>query len=73
MNNQLIKRKPPLNGSFPLDHHGDCKEFVKEYLACLQRSSEDQEPCLDLISKYLACRKEKGLLEEDDARAYGIE
>lgn len=61
-----------MNGSFPLDHHGDCQTVVKEYLACLQRNKEEQTPCKELAQVYFECRKQKGLLNPDDARVLGL-
>lgn len=68
-----LARKPPLNGSFPLDHAGECKQLVSDYLACLQRHGEEQTPCQDLIQQYLRCRKAHGLLKEHDAAVWGID
>jgi len=73
MNSQPISRKPPINGSFPLDHTGKCKEMMLDYIRCLQQNNEAQTPCEPMIKRYLECRKESGLLNENDDKILGIE
>lgn len=31
-----VPPKPPLKGSFPLDHDGDCKSLMQQYMDCLK-------------------------------------
>jgi len=72
MNSHPISRKPPLNGSFPLDHDGKCKALVRSYLICLQKHKEEQTPCKDLITAYLNCRRDSGLLNPHDEQFLGL-
>jgi len=67
-----IRRKPPINGSFPLDHGGACQDLVKGYLRCLATNGNAQEPCKHLIKAYLECRAKKGLLKENDEAVLGL-
>lgn len=57
---------PPDRGSFPLDHEGECKKFMTDYLACLKTSRGDNQPCRLHSKRYLACRMDRGLMEKDD-------
>ncbi|KAF2858001.1 hypothetical protein K470DRAFT_260284 [Piedraia hortae CBS 480.64] len=51
---------PPERGSFPLDHEGECKHMMKEYLRCLkQKRGVQDEECRHLAKNYLSCRMEK--------------
>ncbi|KAI3626678.1 COX19 [Malassezia furfur] len=50
---------PPERGSFPLDHYGDCKDVMKEYLQCLKANKNDNGACRHLSKKYLQCRMDK--------------
>ena len=67
-----LLRKPPINGSFPLDHDGQCKTVVGRYLKCLQEHAADQTPCRALAKIYLACRMDRGLMERDEWSALGF-
>ncbi|CAG8478522.1 10065_t:CDS:2 [Ambispora gerdemannii] len=50
---------PPERGSFPLDHEGECKKLVKEYLECLKQNKSDNGACRHLSKAYLECRMKK--------------
>lgn len=67
-----MQRKPPLNGSFPLDHSGKCRDAVLQYLACLASNREEQTPCKQLLALYLQCRRDKHLLNNQDEAILGI-
>lgn len=51
--------KPPLYGSFPLDHNGECASLMKTYLKCLQEYHHEQSPCKNVAKAYLECRMER--------------
>ncbi|KAM0750284.1 hypothetical protein T439DRAFT_326240 [Meredithblackwellia eburnea MCA 4105] len=55
--------KPPDRGSFPLDHDGECKEYMKRYLNCMKTAKSQSTDCRQLSKEYLGCRMDKGLME----------
>ncbi|KAI0274865.1 hypothetical protein BC834DRAFT_850053 [Gloeopeniophorella convolvens] len=63
---------PPNRGSFPLDHYGECKQFMTEYLECLKKNSSTSTECRHLNRDYLNCRMHKGLMEKDDWKNLGL-
>jgi len=74
MTNQRFSiKEAPILGSFPLDHEGDCKALVGEYLTCLKGPMGPNGGCKKLIKKYLECRIKNGLMDEiDDWRMVGL-
>ncbi|GAA5822873.1 hypothetical protein JCM11251_004408 [Rhodosporidiobolus azoricus] len=54
---------PPARGSFPLDHDGECKEYMMRYLKCMKQNKQSSSDCRHLSKEYLACRMDKGLME----------
>jgi cytochrome c oxidase assembly protein subunit 19 len=71
-NNQVLIRKPPINGSFPLDHDGECRNIVKKYLECLKQSCSDQGACRELAKVYFSCRMASGLMDKEEWRYLGF-
>jgi len=67
-----VQAKPPERGVFPLDHDGECKAHMKDFLACLRQSNSDHFPCRHLSAKYLECRMEKELMAKDDLNNIGL-
>ncbi|KNE72171.1 hypothetical protein AMAG_16658 [Allomyces macrogynus ATCC 38327] len=63
---------PPERGSFPLDHDGECKSIMKDYLACMRKSGGSSTKCRDLSKKYLECRMERGLMAPDKMENLGF-
>ncbi|KAI0768632.1 hypothetical protein BD413DRAFT_479070 [Trametes elegans] len=63
---------PPDRGSFPLDHYGECKQFMQAYLDCLRTNGSNSTPCRHLNRDYLECRMARGLMERDDWRNLGL-
>ncbi|KAI0052909.1 hypothetical protein FA95DRAFT_1553210 [Auriscalpium vulgare] len=63
---------PPNRGSFPLDHYGECKVFMTQYLDCLRKNSSTSTECRHLNRDYLACRMQKGLMDQDDFKNLGL-
>ncbi|CEQ39802.1 hypothetical protein JCM21900_005234 [Sporobolomyces salmonicolor] len=64
---------PPLKGSFPLDHEGECKEYMTRYLKCMKDNKQQSTECRHLSKSYLACRMDKGLMERTDWDALGFQ
>ena len=58
---------PPEKGSFPLDHDGECKAVMMNYLACIKkkRGTNDAD-CRELAKSYLVCRMDHNLMAKDD-------
>ncbi|EIW71182.1 cytochrome c oxidase assembly protein COX19 [Tremella mesenterica] len=67
-----LKVSPPDRGSFPLDHDGECKNFMLQYLQCLKINQSDNGQCRLESKRYLLCRMEKGLMEKDDMANLGL-
>ncbi|KAI5820650.1 hypothetical protein BZA77DRAFT_301290 [Pyronema omphalodes] len=65
---------PPQRGAFPLDHDGECKPIMTEYLACLKRVKGTNDMACRLIAKeYLRCRMERQLMAEDSFENLGFQ
>lgn len=58
--------KPPQRGIFPLDHDGDCKARMKEYLGCLESEKSSHYKCRELSRAYLQCRMDANLMAKED-------
>ncbi|CAL1696217.1 unnamed protein product [Somion occarium] len=63
---------PPDRGSFPLDHYGECKDYMQVYLDCLRKNGSNSTPCRHLNRDYLDCRMKNGLMDRDDWRNLGL-
>lgn len=83
-NTQSILVKPPIKGSFPLDHDGTCTDSVVSYLNCVKRASKllregegvrvtEQDVCRELIKEYFECRMRHGLMEREEWRQLGLD
>ena len=70
---KTAKPNPPERGSFPLDHDGECKPIVADYLRCLRRvrGTNDQE-CRMMAKAYLKCRMENNLMAPDEMKNLGF-
>ncbi|KAL2053175.1 hypothetical protein ABVK25_006500 [Lepraria finkii] len=64
---------PPERGSFPLDHDGECKPMIADYLRCLRRVKgiNDRE-CRLMAKEYLNCRMEHNLMAPDEFKNLGF-
>jgi len=51
--------EPPARGSFPLDHGGLCKAFMRTYLTCARVHAQAHHLCRDESKAYLQCRMDK--------------
>ncbi|KEY71620.1 hypothetical protein S7711_08088, partial [Stachybotrys chartarum IBT 7711] len=71
---QTSKPNPPQRGSFPLDHDGECKTAMTEYLACMKkaRGANGTEECRNLAKAYLSCRMDRNLMARDEFKNLGF-
>ncbi|SPO28675.1 related to COX19 - Cytochrome c oxidase assembly protein [Ustilago trichophora] len=67
-----FKVSPPERGSFPLDHEGECKSVMQEYMNCIKYNKNDNGKCRHLSKAYLQCRMDKGLMEHDEMDNLGF-
>ncbi|KZT53737.1 hypothetical protein CALCODRAFT_439674 [Calocera cornea HHB12733] len=63
---------PPERGSFPLDHDGECKQFMTTYLNCLKLNKSESQVCRPQSKAYLECRMSNGLMERDSWDNLGL-
>ncbi|KAA0162126.1 hypothetical protein FNF27_08094 [Cafeteria roenbergensis] len=66
-----LASKAPLRGVFPLDHKGECKDFMRAYLSCMQQKKSTHYRCSDASRDYLECRMSRGLMTEEDLDSLG--
>ncbi|KAI0762737.1 hypothetical protein C8Q74DRAFT_1206770 [Fomes fomentarius] len=64
--------QPPDRGSFPLDHYGECKQYMTTYLDCLRKNKNNSTPCRHLNRDYLECRMARGLMDRDEWQNLGL-
>ena len=57
-----FKPTPPEQGSFPLDHEGECKVLYLKYMDCLSNNDNLNSKCRSESKDYLNCRMQKGLM-----------
>ncbi|XP_057307643.1 cytochrome c oxidase assembly protein COX19-like [Hydractinia symbiolongicarpus] len=69
---KIFKPTAPYKGSFPLDHEGECKEFMVRYMKCLKKNKQSNFVCQKESKDYLQCRMEKGLMAEEDFKKLGF-
>lgn len=62
----------PLKGSFPIDHEGDCRQIMQEYLLCVRENKGDAIPCRQITRRYLECRMQNGLMAEEPLSLLGF-
>jgi cytochrome c oxidase assembly protein subunit 19 len=65
--------KPPLKGSFPLDHDGECKVEMLEYLICMKENKSDNSKCRLGAKNYLNCRIKTKLMDRQDLEVFGFQ
>ncbi|PHH91266.1 hypothetical protein CDD83_1128 [Cordyceps sp. RAO-2017] len=64
---------PPQRGSFPLDHDGECKHVMSDYLACMKKARGiNDDECRNLAKAYLVCRMDRNLMARDDMKNLGF-
>lgn len=67
-----VSVRPPERGVFPLDHDGECKQFMKTYLSCLSAEKGDHFQCREQSKTYLQCRMDKELMAKEDLDNLGL-
>eukprot|EP00118_Oscarella_pearsei_P010196 m.61655 g.61655 ORF g.61655 m.61655 type:complete len:81 (+) comp35016_c0_seq1:205-447(+) len=70
---KTVKPRPPDKGSFPLDHMGECKEYMQAYMACLKSSGSDNHKCRRQCKQYLECRMKKNLMANEEFVKLGFQ
>ncbi|KAF4132496.1 putative cytochrome c oxidase assembly protein COX19 [Phytophthora infestans] len=65
-------KRPPEKGSFPLDHYGECKPAMKEFLVCMREHRNSHIDCKTLSAAYLQCRMDKGLMKPEELEKLGF-
>lgn len=68
---KVFQPKPPAQGSFPLDHDGECKKEMLDYMLCIRREKNDNSKCRLQAKDYLGCRMNKNLMEKRDLETFG--
>lgn len=63
---------PPVKGSFPLDHEGECKRFMLRYMICLRENNNQNSKCREVSKDYLDCRMQKQLMVKEDWAKLGF-
>ncbi|PWW76048.1 hypothetical protein C7212DRAFT_295718 [Tuber magnatum] len=70
----IFSPTPPERGSFPLDHDGECKPVMQDYLACLKKvRGTNAHECRILAKAYLKCRMDRNLMAPDEFRNLGFQ
>jgi cytochrome c oxidase assembly protein subunit 19 len=69
---KIFKPKPPIQGSFPLDHEGECKKELLEYMICVSGNKTESTKCRDEAKSYLKCRMDKQLMNKQDLESLGF-
>ncbi|CAI5468324.1 unnamed protein product [Closterium sp. Yama58-4] len=64
---------PPEKGVFPLDHFGECKEVMREYMDCLKQHGNQSDKCRDIAKKYLQCRMDRNLMAPQNLSELGFD
>ncbi|TMW55808.1 hypothetical protein Poli38472_008456 [Pythium oligandrum] len=65
-------KRPPEKGVFPLDHYGECKPKMQDFLSCIRQHNASHIDCKHLSKAYLECRIEKGLMQEEELDNLGF-
>lgn len=69
---KIFRAKPPDKGSFPLDHDGECKEYMKRYMKCLRENNNGNHLCRTESKDYLRCRMDRQLMAKEDFEKLGF-
>lgn len=70
---KIFTPKPPVKGSFPLDHLGECKDIMTQYMDCLNRKQSDASACQLIAKEYLKCRMDNDLMAKEDFKYLGFD
>uniref|UniRef100_A0A915Q7Y9 CHCH domain-containing protein n=1 Tax=Setaria digitata TaxID=48799 RepID=A0A915Q7Y9_9BILA len=63
---------PPVKGSFPLDHEGQCRYEMLKYMLCLNEHKQKSDECRDFAKIYLKCRMDNGLMQQEEWKYLGF-
>uniref|UniRef100_A0A0R3RUF2 CHCH domain-containing protein n=1 Tax=Elaeophora elaphi TaxID=1147741 RepID=A0A0R3RUF2_9BILA len=63
---------PPVKGSFPLDHEGQCRYEMLKYMLCLNEHKQKIGECRDFAKVYLKCRMDSGLMQQEGWKYLGF-
>uniref|UniRef100_A0A914UP90 CHCH domain-containing protein n=1 Tax=Plectus sambesii TaxID=2011161 RepID=A0A914UP90_9BILA len=66
-----FKQTAPIKGSFPLDHEGECKGPMLDYMLCLNDKGQRNSDCRDLAKVYFDCRMKHNLMAKEDWNKLG--
>lgn len=70
---RALSPTPPERGSFPLDHDGECRIQMLDYLNCMKLVKGENAPNCRLLAKdYLKCRMDNKLMDEDEWKHLGL-
>ncbi|EDO34751.1 predicted protein [Nematostella vectensis] len=69
---KIFQTKPPDRGSFPLDHDGECKDFMITYMQCLKKNKNMNFNCRAESQAYLQCRMDRELMAKEDLAKLGF-
>lgn len=69
---KIFRAKQPDKGSFPLDHDGECKEYMKRYMDCLKQNNNDNHSCRFESRDYLQCRMDRQLMAKENFGRLGF-
>lgn len=70
---RIFQPKPPIQGSFPLDHEGECKRQMLEYMLCMKQKGNDSNQCREQAKEYLKCRMSHNLMEKRELDTFGYQ
>lgn len=70
---KIFTPTPPDKGSFPLDHEGQCKRVMLQYMSCLTKNNNDNSFCRLEAKNYLACRMENNLMAKEEWSKLGFQ
>lgn len=71
--NKIFTPTPPEKGSFPLDHEGQCKKSMLQYMLCLKSNKNNNSECRIEAKDYLQCRMDNQLMAKEDFSKLGFE
>lgn len=71
-NQKRVPVIPPDKGSFPLDHAGECKDAMMDYMKCIKEHFMDNSKCRRFSLKYLECRMDKNLMAKEKLDVLGF-
>lgn len=64
--------RPRDQGSFPLDHFGDCKSFKEKFTKCLHENNLENVLCRNESKEYLDYRTKRQLMAQEQMEKLGF-